>query len=153
MQPRVLDWVIDDHVGACLNPTVSDEAMAELRSVGVGLLINLHERPDPAGLLQELRAKALYLPVPNSNAPTQEQLECGVAAIDDAVRRGERVVVHCGAGLGRAGTLLAAYMVSVGAEAQEAIARVRAARPGSVETLEQERAVHEFQRRKSAGSR
>jgi len=57
------------------------------------------------------------------------------------------VCARCGAGLGRTGTLLAAYFVTQGDSADEAIARVRAGRPGSVETLQQEQAVHEFSRR------
>jgi protein tyrosine phosphatase len=58
-----------------------------------------------------------------------------------------RVAVHCGAGLGRSGTPIAAYLVSQGAAPDDAIALVRARRPGSIETAEQEVAVHEFARR------
>ena len=54
------------------------------------------------------------------------------------------VAVHCAAGLGRTGTVLAAWFVTQGLSAQNAIARVRRLRPGSVETEEQERAVEEF---------
>ena len=56
------------------------------------------------------------------------------------------MAVHCGAGLGRSGTLIAAYLVSQGAAPDDAMAQVRSARPGSIETLEQEAAVHEFAR-------
>jgi protein-tyrosine phosphatase len=72
-----------------------------------------------------------------------------VAVIDDALSRGVRVAVHCGAGLGRSGTLLAAYLVSQGAAPDAAIADVRAARPGSIETDEQEAAVHYFAHRRA----
>ena len=144
--PHVFDWLIPDQLGVCVNPTVSDQAVAELRTARAGLLINMHERPDRPELLAELGLQSLHMVVKNSDAPTQDQLERGVAAIDEALRDGIRVVVHCGAGLGRSGTLLAAYLVSQGSSADEAIARVREVRPGSVETLEQEQAVHEFAR-------
>ena len=58
--------------------------------------------------------------------------------------------IHCGAGLGRTGTLLACYFVSKGMTAKNAVARVRRLRPGSIETAEQERAVEEFERARSS---
>jgi atypical dual specificity phosphatase len=144
---NAFDWVLADKVGACVNPSVAAGAANELRQRRIGLLINLHERPDPPALLAELQAETVHLPVQNSDAPTQEQLDRGVAAIDDALGRGVRVAVHCGAGLGRSGTLLAAYLVSRGTEPDEAIANVRGVRPGSIETQEQEDAVRHFARR------
>ena len=146
--PHAFDWLLPEQLGACVNPSVGQQAALELESGRVRLLINLHERPDPPEMLSRLNAEPLHLPVSNSHSPTQDQLERGVAAIGEALGRGERVAVHCGAGLGRTGTLLAAYLVTQGYGAEDAIARVRAARPGSVETLEQEEAVHEFERRR-----
>jgi atypical dual specificity phosphatase len=57
------------------------------------------------------------------------------------------VAVHCTAGKGRTGTVLAAYLVTTGLSAHAAIDRVRHLRPGSVETPDQEEAVEEFARR------
>jgi atypical dual specificity phosphatase len=116
----------------------------------VGLLVNLHERPDPPELLNRLGAETLHLPVQNSDPPTQQQLDVGVAAIRDALSQGTRVAVHCAAGLGRTGTLLAAYLVSQGCAPDDAIAQVRAARPGSVETAQQEAAIHQYATRIAA---
>jgi atypical dual specificity phosphatase len=146
--PNAFDWLIPERLGACVNPSVGQQA-AHMLSVGrITLLVNMHEKPDEPELLEGLRAESLHLPVPGSCAPTQEQLDEGVLAICQALERGERVAVHCGAGLGRAGTLLAAYLVSQGTSSEEAMLRVRRARPGSIETLEQEQAVHDFARRR-----
>jgi atypical dual specificity phosphatase len=144
MLPDVFNWVLPERLGACVNPTVSDLAATELLTRRIGLLVNLHERPDPPELLARLRAQTLHLPVPDFQPPTQDQLERGVAAIGEALREGTRVAVHCGAGLGRSGTLIAAYLVSQGSTPDEAIVLVRAARPGSVENDDQEAAVHQF---------
>jgi atypical dual specificity phosphatase len=74
-------------------------------------------------------------------------IERGVAAIADALENGRVAVVHCGAGLGRTGTLLACYLVHSGLNADEAIRRLRAVRPGSVETRAQVAAVVAYAQR------
>jgi ADP-ribosyl-[dinitrogen reductase] hydrolase len=50
---------------------------------------------------------------------------------------GQRWVVHCRGGLGRAGTVAAYMLVQTGVPPGEAIRRVRAARPGAIETAAQ----------------
>lgn len=54
-----------------------------------------------------------------------------------ALRAGARVAMHCVGGLGRTGTIAARLLVAFGAEPDAAIAAVRAARPGSIETAAQ----------------
>jgi atypical dual specificity phosphatase len=147
---NAFDWLLPEQLGACVNPAVAGTAAAELHARQIRLLINLHERPDPPELLVHLQAETVHLPVQNSDPPTQDQLDRGVAVIGEALNRGVRVAVHCGAGLGRSGTLLAAYLVSQGASPDAAIADVRAARPGSIETDEQEAAVHDFAHRRAS---
>jgi atypical dual specificity phosphatase len=144
----VFDWLEADRLAACANPVYGEAVVARLRAERIQLLVNLHERPDAAQLLADLRADSLHLPVPDFAAPSQAQLEHGVAAITEALAHGRRVAVHCGGGLGRTGTLLACYLVSAeGLPADAAIARVRAARPGSVETEDQEQAVRRYAER------
>ena len=53
--------------------------------------------------------------------------------------RGGRLLVHCAAGLGRAGTIAARLLIHSGELPSQAIARVRAARPGAIESVRQER--------------
>jgi len=51
--------------------------------------------------------------------------------------RGQRIVVHCRAGLGRSGCIAARLLIERGRDNREAISAVRAARPFAIETGEQ----------------
>ena len=142
---RRVTWLSDEGLAACSYPR-DDRSLRELAQHGVTLLINLHQRPHPGGSLARYGLTEMHLPVPDLTPPTPAQLEQGVAAIESAVSAGQRVAVHCGAGLGRTGTLLACYLVRRGLTPDEAIARIRAVRPGSVETPGQEAAVAQYAR-------
>jgi atypical dual specificity phosphatase len=139
-------WLTEGQVLGCAYPR-ADAALAALQAQAITLLVNLHERAHDAARLARYDLREIHLPVPDFTAPSPEQLRRGVAAVTTSVARGERVAVHCGAGLGRTGTLLACYLVQQGHSTDGAISRVRAARPGSVETRSQETAVRDFARR------
>jgi len=53
------------------------------------------------------------------------------------LRNGHKVVVNCRGGLGRTGMVACFLLVEMGVSSEQALKIVRAARPGTVETLEQ----------------
>jgi len=55
----------------------------------------------------------------------------------ELLSEGGRVLVHCRGGLGRAGTVAARLLVELGEPPAQAVSRVRAARPGAIETERQ----------------
>jgi atypical dual specificity phosphatase len=125
----------------------SAEELAWLRQQGIEVLISLTEDPPDQ---REVRAAGLLLyhvPVPDMTAPTQDELDRCLSAIKKAQESGMGVGVHCAAGAGRTGVVLACYFVDKGDSARQAIHKVRQLRPGSVETAEQEEAVDEYARR------
>jgi len=136
-------WVAEGVLG-CAWPR-SERALDGLVRQGVTLCINLHQRAHDPQRLARFGMRELHLPVRDFDAPSPEQLERGVRAIIAARDAGEVVAVHCGAGLGRTGTLLACYLACVdGNGAEEAIRAVRHARPGSVESTRQVAAIEQF---------
>ncbi len=142
-QPYGFTWIEKAVLAAMARPE-SLEEMQWLREHGVELLISLTEDPPRRDWLNEAGLLLFHVPVPDMEAPTQEQLVRCVSAIIRANERKMGVGVHCGAGLGRTGVVLACWFVSKGYSAANAIARVRRLRPGSIETDEQAGAIHEF---------
>ena len=59
------------------------------------------------------------------------------------VNNKRNVLIHCNAGLGRSGTI-AALLIKLMGVYSDPINQVRKFRPGSIETIEQEKFVNEF---------
>jgi atypical dual specificity phosphatase len=137
------NWLCPDRLLACAYPWGPD-GLASLAERGISVVVNLHERGHDPERLARYGLTEVHLPVPDFTAPTADQLSRGVRAITRALAAGQRVAVHCAAGLGRTGTLLACYLVSTGLEPWAAIARVRRVRPGSIEKPEQQAAIEAF---------
>lgn len=100
----------------------------KLASWGVTAVVNMRiEFDDNDARLAPQRY--LHLPTVNHEVPTLEQLRRGVAFIAEEIARGGGVYVHCGAGVGRAATMAAVYLVSTGLTPDQAWARIWEVRP------------------------
>lgn len=87
----------------------------------------------------------LHLPIPDFHTPMVTQVEKMLDYVNLFHADNKNVVVHCTAGKGRTGTMLACWFANHKKISGEAsIATVRDRRPGSVETPEQEKFVKEF---------
>src|SRR5713226_8445562 len=76
----------------------------------------------------------------------QLMVKQAVATISSCLDRHMPVAVHCLAGLGRTGTILACYLVRMEMPANNAIIIIREWRPGSIEVPAQEAVVYEYER-------
>lgn len=147
-QPTGFSWIDKPLLAALARPGGAED-LVWLREHGIEILLSLTEERPRRDWIEESGILVYHEPLQDMEAPEQEQLDRCVSAIGRANDRRMGVAVHCGAGLGRTGVVLAAYFVARGLSAANAIARIRRLRPGSIETDEQAAAVELFARRKS----
>ena len=82
-----------------------------------------------------------HLPIVDTSVPDKDferKWKNAGKKLHSILRDGHYVLVHCRGGLGRAGTITARLLIGLGVEAEEAMARVRAKRPGAIENDKQE---------------
>lgn len=73
----------------------------------------------------------IHLPFPDTTAPSPEWMKAFKLVKSDlisAIQTGEKIVVHCKGGLGRAGTVAAILLKELGLDTQEAVSLVRSKR-------------------------
>lgn len=144
--PHNFSWIDPGKVAGLALPDNVEE-LHWLRGEGIDIVLTLTEHPLPREWVNQSGLMAVHEPIGDFAAPDPDQLERCVEAIRKALDSNLRVAVHCRAGIGRTGTILAAYLVSTGIPAREAIQRLRSTRRGSVETPDQARCVEEYERR------
>ena len=117
---------------------------------GIGSILSLTEEPLPAAWTDGLGMNLGHVPMRDHELPTPDSMGQGVKFIDEQIKAGRAVAVHCLAGEGRTGCVLSAYLISAkGLSAEQAIGRLRSLKPEFVER-KQEAAVYDFARRSSA---
>ena len=149
MPPYGFSWVVPGRIAGLAAPS-SAEDLEWLRQNGIELLLTLTEDPLPKRWIDDAGLMAVHIPVPDFEAPSPSQFNIAVGSITKAINAGMSVAVHCLAGKGRTGTVLAGYFVSEGLSGAEAIKKIRSLRPGSIETSEQERAIEWFARKRTS---
>lgn len=142
---RNFSWLIEGEIAGMAKPASSVYDFEFLKENGFEAIVSLTEFPLSEVLIEEFGFSVKHIPVRDFEAPTLEQIEEFVAFAENARSEGKKLVVHCEAGVGRTGTILACYLVSKGYNAADAIEEVRMKRPGSLETIEQEEVVLKFE--------
>ncbi|MEO9277677.1 MAG: dual specificity protein phosphatase 23 [Nitrososphaera sp.] len=138
-KPTNFGWLIENKLAGSGMPTSNTEVEWIVKQ-GVKSIVTMTEERLPDSWVQEM--KYLHVPTEDYSAPDMQQIDEAVEFIEKRIQENEAVMVHCAAGVGRTGTILACYLVKYkNMSAKDAIDQVRKIRPGSIQSETQELAI------------
>lgn len=125
-------WVIPDRMLAGRypggkTPKEAERRVAGLIEAGFDAFIDLTEADELPPYDIYLPSRALYIrkPIPDHGVPrAREHMSEVLAAIESALSGGRRIYVHCRAGIGRTGTVVACHLIEQGLSPDAALIRL-----------------------------
>jgi atypical dual specificity phosphatase len=148
-RPTNFSWVIPEKLAGSGLPSSYDHLLWLVKN-NIKNIITVREIPLPDAWINKINSinptlESYFLKTDDYNAPSVYELSQVVKYIDNQVNTNKPVVVHCAAGKGRTGTVLASYfMKKEGLDLNKAIKKIRALRPGSIQSKQQENTLNLF---------
>jgi atypical dual specificity phosphatase len=147
--PNGFVWLEKGRLAGTPRPGVVSELEHDLDAlarVGVTRLLTLLEDPlDCQAALAERGIVAMHVPIDDMAAPTQVQAVGICRQIDQWLDQGEVIAVHCHAGHGRTGTVLAAWRIWRGDGASETVENLRRLERRWIQSLAQAEFLERFE--------
>ena len=143
-KPTNFSWLIEEKLAGSGIPTSLHE-FDWLLNQGIKSIVTMTENPLPSEWTNKI--DYLHVPTEDFHAPDMEGIDSAVEFIQNQIENDQSVMVHCAAGLGRAGTILACYFIKYqNYSAKDAIEKIRKERPGSIQSEVQELAISYYEK-------
>ena len=143
-KPDNFSWIIEEKLAGSAIPT-SKEEIDWIKQEGVKSIVTIREEPLEDEWIKDIN----YLHVHSNDMgiPEFSDLVDSVDFIHQRITNDEPVMVHCLAGLGRTGTILACYLIKYeNMSADDAVEKVRRERHGSIQSFSQEEIIFRFEK-------
>ncbi len=143
-KPDNFSWLIEGKLAGSAIPT-SFEEIKWLIDGGVKSIVTVREESLDDDWMKNINY--LHIHSNDMGVPEFEDLVKAVDFIHQRITNNEPVMVHCLAGLGRTGTILACYLIKYQKlSADDSIQKVRESRPGSIQSFPQEEIIFQFEK-------
>ena len=143
-KPDNFSWLIEGKLAGSAIPT-SFEEIKWLIDGGVKSIVTVREESLDDDWIKNINY--LHIHSNDMGVPEFEDLIKAVDFIHQRITNNEPVMVHCLAGLGRTGTILACYLIKYQKlSADNSIQKVRESRPGSIQSFPQEEIIFQFEK-------
>ena len=106
--PDGFSWIERPIVAAMAQPA-SLEDYQWMREQGIQYIVCLTESPPRRNWINDAGLFSMHVPIEDMTAPNQEQIDQCITGIEKAIANKLGVSIHCGAGLGRTGTIVACW--------------------------------------------
>ena len=148
--PRGFVWLVKGRIAGTPWPGIiadTREDLSYLKNVGITRLYSLTEQPFPREHAQPHGICVSHLSIVDMEIPTINEAFMFCQDIDHLLLANNSIALHCKAGLGRTGTMLAVYYLWLyqgEKNADEAIAYVRGLNRQMIQSQQQEDFLYDF---------
>jgi atypical dual specificity phosphatase len=148
-------WIEKPILLGSSNPT--ERELEDLYQVGFRTIISLLDEDEQSPYyetkeMEEMGLIRYSIPIRDFTPPSLADFNKFLDIVSNSLKQG-KVLVHCQGGIGRTGTMAAAYWIKKGLSAKNAIAKARKSRLGAIESSEQEEALYRLEASIKRGKR